>query len=659
MGLTTSFAIRRNGCATSGRPRDSYPPPVESGGPEFTCEFHRSACNDATQGSFETAAVRRASDDIFFGTKPWLSKIDGETTDGCISQYCSTLPAFYNILNPYLKRKCTKESGEGKDRVDSNNSNDQPKISAELNRPGGRVESAANLSHCVDVDRPRGNVTGETEFDDESKTNVKIPAIYRFKDHKFYDCEGPGLLLWEFYSAQLSKEAGKHVGLGPGWRLTDSYLREKHAFGSVKQPKATLRHNDYDFKTGATTTNVLGLASHEQRKAAQATALAQRSEAKKNVSAREQRLEQMLAKHHNNVLLVCDKCDATFQRQTWLNKHKQANCGRHLKRMQRRQQLLNESVEKRLEVLDEAELQEARARHDARSDRITMTLTAPSGQLGWALHAKLGNATIPIEDATAHWIPVAAASGVTPGDRVRCSAERFEADAKKAFGVHWREHHYYGRVRSRAGRSGGGDWDVRFDGEADEPCPCHFSNLERADASSESETPAVGKAIIRSLDLDGAVARQAGYPGLVVDTVDGVDVTATQVAGAIAVGFRERPSVVVVLRRPVERRPTRGIARSANNENETYDWHPDVEADGVKLANNPMNAKRDHVVFEALEALYAHRMADGKRMMPPEDKVKNLCKREWAKRKKEKGEEAQNAAAAAVAATERGGGDGR
>ena len=48
-------------------------------------------------------------------------------------------------------------------------------------------------------------------------------------------------------------------------------------------------------------------------------------------SAREQRLEQMLAKHHNNALLVCDKCDATFQRQTWLNKHKQANCGRHLK----------------------------------------------------------------------------------------------------------------------------------------------------------------------------------------------------------------------------------------------------------------------------------------------------------------------------------------
>ena len=151
---------------------------------------------------------------------------------------------------------------------------------------------------------------------------------------------------------------------------------------------------------------------------------------------------------------------------------------------------MNESVEKQLELLDEVELQEARARHGARSDGIIVTLTASSGQLGWALHGKLRNASIPIEDATAHWISVAAASGVKPGDRVRCSAERFEADAKKAFGVHWRDHHYYGRARSRLGRSGGGDWDVRFDGEADEPCPCHFSNLERVDSSSESDAPA-------------------------------------------------------------------------------------------------------------------------------------------------------------------------
>ena len=45
------------------------------------------------------------------------------------------------------------------------------------------------MPHCADVDRPRGNVTGETEFDDDSKNNVKIPAICRFKDHKVYDCE--------------------------------------------------------------------------------------------------------------------------------------------------------------------------------------------------------------------------------------------------------------------------------------------------------------------------------------------------------------------------------------------------------------------------------------------------------------------------------------
>ena len=57
--------------------------------------------------------------------------------------------------------------------MDSNIPNDQPKINAELNRPGGRVESAGNLAHCVDdADRPRGNITGEAEFDDERKTSV-------------------------------------------------------------------------------------------------------------------------------------------------------------------------------------------------------------------------------------------------------------------------------------------------------------------------------------------------------------------------------------------------------------------------------------------------------------------------------------------------------
>ena len=284
-----------------------------------------------------------------------------------------------------------------------------------------------------------------------SSTTIQRPALRCLPSIAFRTMNSTtvrGLVFYcgSFTARNFQKRLASTLGLVQGGVWKNSYLREKHAFGSAKQPKATLRHNDYDFKTGATTTNVLGLASHKQRKAAQATALAQRSEAKKNVSAREQRLERMLAKHHSNVLLVCDKCDATFQRKTWLSKHKQAKCGRHLKRMQRRQQLLNESVEKRLEVLDEAELQEACARHDARSDRITMALTAPSGQLGWALHTKLGNVRR-FRSKTQRRTGFPSQQLAESRLAIVCVALRSASRQmqKKAFGVHWREHYHYGR----------------------------------------------------------------------------------------------------------------------------------------------------------------------------------------------------------------------
>lgn len=670
IGMHGSYYIFRNPTAllraTEERRRgmkwDGWPPAPEAGGPEFICEFHRAACNDATQGAFETAAVRLASDEVFFSTKPWLTEgLDGETTDGCVAQYNSTAPMLYNLLNPFLKRKNTKEKGEGKDRVDSNGSNDQQKIAAEMNRKDGRLESAGGLTNCVDKDRPQGNVTAEAEFAEDSKPTVKIPPIKRLKDHKFADVEGDDLILWEFYSASLSKAAGKHVGLGPGWRIPRSELISKHALGSLKVPKATLRHNEFQFKTGSATANPLGLLSYEQRKAAQETALAKHEEVKNRISSRKQREDERRAEHHRNALLVCDFCGAQFQRQTWLKKHRESNCGRHLKHLQRRRQLVNESAEKRLEVLDEAELQEARLRHTERDDTIPLVLTADD-RAGWVLRAKDGNASVPLEDATKCWRQAAAVSDLKAGDRVRCSAERFEAQAKKPFGVYWREHYFYGNVRRRAGRAELGFWSVHYDDE-DEPVDTHFSHLERAEPSTESTAPAIGKAVIHMLDLDGAAARQAMYRGLTIETVNGVSVSALEVSDAISARIAEKGSADVMLRRPFERRPTRGMARTANmNEDEAYPWHPDVETDAVKLANNPMNAKRDHVVFESLAAKYKYSMSgpahDRTRMMPPEDKVKGLCKREWVKRAKEKKAASQNAAAAAVAAVERGGGGG-
>lgn len=664
IGMHGSYYVIRNPSESNrvlftrlyGSKWDDWPSPPEEGGADFICEFHRSACNDAAQGPFETAAVRLASDEVYFSTKPWLKEgIDGETSDGCLAQYASTLPLLYNLLNRFLKRKCTKESGEGKDRIDSNKSNDNPKIQAAMNRKDGRLETAADLTDCVDKDRAAGNVTAEAEFDGQTKTVVKdIPPISNVKDYKFSNTEGPGLVLWEFYSAELSRKAGKHVGLGEGWHLDVATLREKHGYSSVKEPKATLRHNDREFKTGSATSNPLGLLSHAQRKAANVATAAKHAEVNEKISARKQQAEAARAKHNHGALLVCDKCKAEFQRHTWLKKHQDSNCGRHAARVQRRQQLINESTEKRLEALDEAELQEARVRHATRTDKTIIILKVD--EPGWTLHAMVDNTMVPLADATMQWVLLATVTDAKAGDRVRVSAERFESDAKNVFGATWRDQYFYGVAKRRSGRPADRLWDIRYDGEK-EDVQSHFSYIERAAPSSTDIV--VGKAVITAVDLDGAAARQAVYCGMTIDAVGGSSVTASQVPEAIRSGLRDTGSASVTVRRPVERRPWKGIARSANNRNDTYVWHPDVESDAVRLANNPINDKRDSAVFDALLAKYEFRMDGATKMMPPPEKVKALCKREWTKRVQKKKDEAQNQAAAAVAAVERGGGGGR
>ena len=631
---------------------NEYPPAPDADppGPEFCCEFHRSACNDATQGSFHTAAVRLASDEEFFANKWWLTEgISGETTDGCVAQYNSALPMLYNLTNPYLKRKCTKERGEGKDRIDSNCSNDQPKLIAEVNRKGGRIEQAADVSKALDQDRARGNVTAEAEFDADSMPTGKIPPIYRLKDYKFADVEGPTLILWEVFSAALSEACGRFVGLGAGWHFSDTALREKHALACVRPPKATLRHNAFDFKTGSAKSNPLPLLSHAQRVSAAGVAAAKRDDATAKRDDEATREAARRSALYQNTLLACGKCGAQFQRQAWLTRHEQSNCGRFLKRFERRQQLVREGTEARLAVLDEAELQETTVRHEARSDAFTMTLTAADP--GWTLHAKIGNATVPIGDVALEWKTPSSATALKCGDRVRCSAEHFESWAKKKLGIHWREQFFYGQACRRVGRPQSGAWAVRYDGE-DEELETHISLIEHG-TPTESATETTAKAVVHALDLDGAAAKQGAYCGLLIDKVGDVDVTAAQVAGAIASAVSTNGSAGVAVRRPLERRPRKGMARECNNDNEQCDWHPEVEAEAVRLANNPMNDKRDSRVFTELEAKYKHCMADGKQMMPTPQAVTNLCKREWGKRKKQKKEDAQNKAAAAVAQAER------
>ena len=89
----------------------------ENGGPKYVTEYHRTVCNVSKQLAFHTAATRLSTDEIFFSNRPWLTEIVGEDSDGSTVQYANTMAALYNAKNPFLSSKCTKTSGEGKDKV--------------------------------------------------------------------------------------------------------------------------------------------------------------------------------------------------------------------------------------------------------------------------------------------------------------------------------------------------------------------------------------------------------------------------------------------------------------------------------------------------------------------------------------------------------------
>ena len=80
---------------------------------------------------------------------------------------------------------------------------------------------------------------------------------------------------------------------------------------------------------------------------------------------------------------------------------------------------------------------------------------------GWPLHAMLKHVMVPVDDAGMMRAPPTAVTDIKPGDRVRCSAEHFEADAKKTFGVSWRDQYFYGVARSRVRRPQEKNWGIQ------------------------------------------------------------------------------------------------------------------------------------------------------------------------------------------------------
>ena len=155
------------------------------------------------------------------------------------------------------------------------------------------------------------------------------------------------------------------------------------------------------------------------------------------------------------------------------------------------------------------------------------------------------------------------------------------------------------------------------------------------------------------------------YAGCVVLAIEGTDVIDIKdvpalIATAIsALDSSSGDKAKITMRRPPEAIAINGSYRAANMRRANYNWHPHVLDRAVELANHPNNAKRDHAVYLALVRDFGQRVGDdGRMLLPPEQTVTGLCKREWTKRQKAKLDGAQNRAAASVRAGGGGGGGG-
>ena len=116
------------------------------------------------------------------------------------SNVSTTTNERYNVTNPFLMTKNTRESGEGKGPNDSNGANSQPVLNEHLNKAGGSVRDSGDVHSALDGNRARGDLNATGSFGGESKPEFKINPIKWFQDLKFHKYEGTTMRLHEFFS---------------------------------------------------------------------------------------------------------------------------------------------------------------------------------------------------------------------------------------------------------------------------------------------------------------------------------------------------------------------------------------------------------------------------------------------------------------------------
>ena len=663
----------------------SYPKPPEEGGPAMCREFRRSWSDSSHQTAFETASTMLAEDLEFRDAHPWLATSIGTMSDGASNYHCSH-SAMFNLLSPFINAKCTSVEGMGKDEIDRDNGSTQGKINA-ARATKDMTYSVQFMSVC-NARRHKGEINARVEgFDyslDMSKTEkASMKPIDQIGELKLHDTSGSsphkGLVSWELFSRRLSSIAGRPVGYGPGRVTSAAVLREKHALDSHKLPAhgADLTFEGTEsLEAGQDERhNAAPCLSKQQKKDAAAAAEAMKDARDANKKQRAEAAANATAATYDARRLVCPDCNvAKFSSARWLAKHRANKCGRFAKGVERRRTHDAGTITALVKLHDDDLADEAEAAETAGLDVNTVTFTAQQlllgdhMSLGWTLAEQLdGSTTAPSTHAGLTWAAPTDAN-VGPGEKVRISAVRFEADAQHDFGPDWRFAYYYGWCRGCGDRaSGPGTVKIEYTDDGG-VFDSHFSHIEVGTVTEDVVVLDTRRAVIKARTTGGAAHRFSVLAGIgdpigrTICSVGGVSTESyakatTELRRAMSSGAL--PIDVVLRRAPPPATSLRGQARSAAHRRTPHVWHDDVAETMDELMKNPANQRRNAAVYDKLKATYGHALGDdGRLKLPPRKDVDARMLNLWKKRQKEARAAAQDAGARALARALGGGGGG-
>ena len=367
-------------------------------------------------------------------------------SDGA-TNYLSTSPVLYDLLNPFIDAKCTSEAGEGKDAVDGDNGRAQPTLERERNSEQGDLCDAARYTETLNRDRAPGTVNSQIEkttngrsmTDKEKEDTNAIPHVKTFH---CYTCKNE-LRFYEFFSRRLSEDAGRVVGYGKGHILTKDELEKNYQLDAHRaswngggmsvvwaQQSALPSGQELGY-------NPVGHLSRDQKLEAKKDHAHKKQIKFEDKERIKQEREDFKSSLRPNPRHYCHDCGAQFWRLGDFENHKRNNCGLFAKKNERRSNHDKMTVKSLVEAHDDDVGLQAVLEEEKGLDLIDFKL--PCGkQPGWTLEVGCdiaeGHIAVPAQYENFTWSTPCARRDLQVQSIVRVSAMHFPVDGPTDFG---------------------------------------------------------------------------------------------------------------------------------------------------------------------------------------------------------------------------------